>query len=193
MDSPELLQASDHSPALVLDRSWLMPLVGLSLVLLAISGVVWYRKSKANQKRVTFHGVREDPVPELTEVSELVQTAQPIPEQTTKNEQVLKTPVVEEENSLSLLPPEYEMLEEADIYLRFGHDKLAEEVLKDAMQVNPKNPQTFMRLLRIYFTREEKSSFIELAEQFKSFGDESDWSKVAEMGRNLAPNSELFL
>ena len=92
----------------------------------------------------------------------------------------------------SLLPPEYEMLEEADIYLRFGHDKLAEEALKEAIKINPENSQAYLTLLRIYFSREDNDSFYESAKRVKAIGDIGAWMKVAEMGRKLDENNALY-
>ena len=92
----------------------------------------------------------------------------------------------------SLLPPEYEMLEEADIYLRFGHDKLAEEALKEAIKINPDNFQAYLTLLRIYYSREDSDSFYESAKRVKAIGDKGAWMKVAEMGRKLDENNALY-
>ena len=92
----------------------------------------------------------------------------------------------------SLLPPEYEMLEEADIYLRFGNDKLAEVALKEAVKINPKNPQPYLKLLLIYFSRKDSAAFLAVAQQLKPLCDEITWSRVAEMGRGLDPNNALY-
>jgi pilus assembly protein FimV len=111
---------------------------------------------------------------------------------TSRIEQTMKTPAYIEQKTQSILPPEYEMLEEADIYLRFGHDKLAEEALREAIKINPRNPQAYLTLLRIFFSRKDSASFVALAKQLQPLNDENVWAKVAEMGRALDPANTLY-
>lgn len=89
-------------------------------------------------------------------------------------------------------PPEYGMLEDADIYLRFGHDKLAEEALVEAIILNPNNPHAYLPLLRIYFAREDRVAFGALAQQLHTLGDTSVWQKVTEMGSALDADNPLY-
>jgi pilus assembly protein FimV len=111
---------------------------------------------------------------------------------TLRREHTMKTPAYIEQKTQSILPPEYEMLQEADIYLRFGHDKLAEEALREAIKINPKNPQAYLTLLRICFSRKDSTAFVALAKQLQPLSDENVWAKVAEMGRTLDPANILY-
>jgi pilus assembly protein FimV len=178
--APVLRQTSkeENSRVELLKMSWIKPAIGLGLVLLAVPGFVWYRRYKTKQqwKRGSFHDLSDVHDPELVEPPVIVQTVLPVDEQT------IKTPAYNEEKSQSILPPEYEMLEEADIYLRFGHDKLAEEVLREAIKINPKNPHAYLRLLRIYFAREDSIAFLAVAQHLKLLGDGMAWAKATEMG-----------
>lgn len=178
----------ENSLAELLKMSWIKPAIGLGLVLLAVPGFVWYRRYRTAQqwKRGSFHDLSDVHDPELVEPPAIAQAVLPVDEQTTN------TPAYDEEKSQSILPPEYEMLEEADIYLRFGHDKLAEEALREAIKINPKNPQAYLRLLRIYFAREDSVAFLAVAQHLKSLGDGMAWAKATEMGRNLDPNNALY-
>ena len=78
------------------------------------------------------------------------------------------------------------------ICLRFGHDKQAEEVVRDAININPKNPHTYLMLLRIYALRENKADFLSVAQHIESLGDKDTWKKAAEMGRTLDPDNPLY-
>jgi pilus assembly protein FimV len=178
----------ENSRAELLKMSWIKPAIGLGLVLLAVPGFIWYRRYKTAQqwKRGSFHDLTDVHDPELVLPPDIAQTTLQV------NEQTIKPLAYDEEKSHSILPPEYEMLEEADIYLRFGHDKLAEEALREAIKINPKNPQVYLRLLRIYFVREDNVAFLAVAHHLKSLGDGMAWAKATEMGRNLDPNNALY-
>ncbi len=109
-----------------------------------------------------------------------------------KGEQTMKVPVFKEHDIQSPLPPEYDLLEEADIYLRFGHDKLAEDVLRDALKINPTNPEIYMTLLGIFETRLDAKGFEKTALQMKPITDAATWKKVAEMGKKLDRSNTLY-
>ena len=49
-------------------------------------------------------------------------------------------------------------LAEADLYLNFGRDTQAEEVLKDALAKNPNHEEAKLKLLQIYAGRKDKES-----------------------------------
>ena len=104
----------------------------------------------------------------------------------------MKIPARAAQDAQPILLPEYELLEEAEINLRFGHDKLAEEVLKEAIKINPKNPHAYLILLRIYVAREDTAAFLAVGQRLKLLGDESAWKKAAEMGRKLDPDNQLY-
>jgi Tfp pilus assembly protein FimV len=169
--------------------SWTDNAIGLIVILLTLLGFVWYRKGKAAHHEQ--HG-KLPVISEEIEETELAEAPAIAETSRTKVVQTFKTPAHTEQKIQSMLPPEYEMLEEADIYLRFGHDKLAEEALRAAIKINPRNPQAYLTLSRIYFSQEDTVAFLALAKQIKSLSDEDVWRKVAEMGRSLDPNNTLY-
>jgi pilus assembly protein FimV len=162
---------------------------GLGVLLLTPLGFVWYRKGRSTHqgKRQRFqmaNEVHEDTESALS--SAMTRTSASVVDRT------MKAPAYTAQKMQSILPPEYEMLEEADIYIRFGHDKLAEEALREAIRINPKNPQAYLTLSRLCSSRGDSIGFLALAKQLKSLGDESVWAIVAEMGRNLDPDNTLY-
>jgi pilus assembly protein FimV len=158
---------------------------GIIVLLLAVMGFVRYRKGKAESQGADHHLDVLSDAHEVTGSANSKKTAPVV-------ERSMKTPAHIEKKSQSILPPEYEMLEEADIYLRFGHDKLAEEALREAIRINPRNPQAYLTLSRIYFSRGDTLGFLDLAKQLKSISDVNVWNKVAEMGRSLDSNNPLY-
>ncbi|MGZ8967547.1 MAG: hypothetical protein ACXW1C_06520, partial [Gallionella sp.] len=88
--------------------------------------------------------------------------------------------------------PEYDLLEQADIYLQFGHDKLAEEVLQEALLINPRNEQIYLTLLDIYDTRNDAVKFAEFASELENYADKKIWERVCKMGKRIDPDNELY-
>lgn len=116
----------------------------------------------------------------------------PIVTKTALGDQSIKTPAYKEQKAQPTLPPEYDLLEEADIYLRFGHDKLAEEVLRDALKINAANPEIYMSLLGIFDTRVDAKGFADIATIFKPVANPENWAKVVEMGKKLDLGNPLY-
>jgi pilus assembly protein FimV len=83
-------------------------------------------------------------------------------------------------------------ISEADLFLNFGRDKQAEEILKDALVNNPANQLIRLKLLSIYASRQDKKTFAELAGKIKDSGDVSAWAQAAEMGHRLDPANSLY-
>lgn len=162
---------------------------GLGALLLTSLGFVWYRKGRSARQEARQLSEMESDVPEDADSAKpAVLTKSSV----SMGERSMKVPAYTEQKSRSILPPEYEMLEEADIYLRFGHDKLAEEALREAIKINPTNPQAYLTLSRLYFSRKDSVAFLALAKQLKSLSDKNDWNKVTEMGRDLDPNNPFY-
>jgi pilus assembly protein FimV len=83
-------------------------------------------------------------------------------------------------------------ISEADLFLNFGRDVQAEEILKEALQNTPNNHQIHLKLLGIYANRKDANSFSAIARQLKDAGDEKAWQQAVEMGRKLEPNNPMY-
>lgn len=181
----------------------------LALFALSLGGYHWWRKRKLQRGWIPgglFDDLAAAPLGEVPPSDTMVAAApitapvseQPAPQKVAVQklavgEQSMKVPAFKEQQKApSTLPPEYDLLEEANIYLRFGHDKLAEEVLQDALKINPKNPDIYLTLLGIFDTRNDAQGFEKLAKEFKVIADEPTWSKVSEMGRKLDLGNSLY-
>lgn len=172
-------------------------IVALSAFLVVTFALRWNRRRKAVPVGEVVKSDGERVMLKNLESTQALKSVQPL-DMTgllpSVDNQILQTPAepaLKNEPGV-LLPPEYEKLEEADIYLRFGHDKLAEEALRDAITINPENPQAYLTLLRIFFAREDSAAFLEYAQKLKSFADKSVWATVAKMGRNLDKDNSLY-
>src|SRR4029434_2542457 len=58
---------------------------------------------------------------------------------------------------------EVDPLTEAEVYIAYGRDAQAEEILKEALAKNPKREDAQLKLLEIYAARKDKESFNRLA------------------------------
>jgi pilus assembly protein FimV len=87
---------------------------------------------------------------------------------------------------------EVDPINEADLFLNFGRDVQAEEILKEALQNTPNNHQIHLKLLGIYANRKDVNSFSAIARQLKDAGDEEAWQQAAATGRKLEPNNPMY-
>ncbi len=83
---------------------------------------------------------------------------------------------------------------EADVYLAYGRDLQAEEILKEAMRANPERLAVRTKLLEVYAKRRDTKGYEQLAGQlFALAGAESeDWKKAQELGRQIDPENRLY-
>jgi pilus assembly protein FimV len=83
-------------------------------------------------------------------------------------------------------------ISEADLFLNFGRDVQAEEILKEALQSTPNNHQIHLKLLGIYAARKDTGSFSTIARQLQGSGDDDAWQQAAVMGRKLDPDNPMY-
>ncbi len=89
---------------------------------------------------------------------------------------------------------EVDPVAEADVYIAYGRDAQAEEILKEANAKDPTRYEIPLKLLEIYSNRRSTQSFETVAKQLHgSIGSQHPlWSKVAEMGRKLDATNSLY-
>ncbi|MDZ7921668.1 FimV/HubP family polar landmark protein [Rhodoferax sp.] len=83
---------------------------------------------------------------------------------------------------------------EADVYLAYGRDLQAEEILKEAVRTNPGRLAIHTKLLEIFSKRRDTRSFESTATQaYKLTGATSpDWARICEMGLAIDPSNALY-
>jgi pilus assembly protein FimV len=83
---------------------------------------------------------------------------------------------------------------EADVYLAYGRDLQAEEILKEAMRTTPDRLAIRTKLLEVYAKRRDTKGFELLATQLFAItqGSGADWEKAQEMGRGIDPENPLY-
>jgi len=83
---------------------------------------------------------------------------------------------------------------EADVYLAYGRDLQAEEILKEALTNHPKRVAIHQKLLEIYAKRRDLASFQSMADQAYRLtqGEGPEWERISELGSSLDPNNSLY-
>ncbi len=83
---------------------------------------------------------------------------------------------------------------EADVYLAYGRDLQAEEILKEAMRSNPERLAIRAKLLEVYAKRRDIKGFELLATQLFALtrGEGEDWTKTQELGGQIDPDNPLY-
>jgi pilus assembly protein FimV len=83
---------------------------------------------------------------------------------------------------------------EADVYMAYGRDAQAEEILLDAMKADPSRTAVHLKLLEIYAHRKNLKQFETTAAELYTVtnGQGEDWDKAVEMGLKLDPDNPLF-
>lgn len=83
---------------------------------------------------------------------------------------------------------------EADVYLAYGRDLQAEEILKEAMRSTPTRVAIHTKLLEIYAKRRDARAFEVVASEAFGLtqGDGPEWERACELGRELDPTNPLY-
>jgi pilus assembly protein FimV len=89
---------------------------------------------------------------------------------------------------------EIDPIAEADVYMAYGRDIQAEEILKEALGKNPERQPVRLKLMEIYANRKDVTSFVALANEMHAAtgGQGVEWAKAAELGLALDPTNTLF-
>lgn len=89
---------------------------------------------------------------------------------------------------------EVDPVAEADVYMAYGRDTQAEEILLEALQKDPQRTAIHAKLLEIYANRGSLKQFETLASELyaQTGGVGPDWEKVAALGAGLEPNNPLY-
>ncbi|OGI42718.1 MAG: hypothetical protein A2150_07630, partial [Candidatus Muproteobacteria bacterium RBG_16_64_11] len=168
-----------------------LPIVlGVVVLVSAVLGFVYLRR-------------RRQAVAEFEEsilASQAVNTEN-VPNRDTTGEAAATTPEssilsdISQGNLANIHTDEVDPIAEAEVYLAYGRDETAEEILKDAVVKHPQRQELKLKLLEIYFHRKDLKAFETMAEEvYAAVGGKGGkhWEKVEEMGRKLNPENPMF-
>ena len=89
---------------------------------------------------------------------------------------------------------EVDPVAEAEVYIAYGRDAQAEEILKEAMARDKNRHEIALKLLEIYHARKSATAFETVAKELHgAVGDASPlWQKAAAMGAQIDPTNPLY-
>jgi pilus assembly protein FimV len=85
-------------------------------------------------------------------------------------------------------------MQEAEVYIQYGRDGQAEEILKEALSRNPNRADVQLKLLEVYAGRKDRDAFGQVAANLNKLtgGTGTNWLKAAAMGYALDPSNALY-
>lgn len=168
-------------------------LAGLGAIVLLLLGYLGYRKYKAKET------VQEAPPStttgmESTPVSTSVIGATGGGQSVDTSASSIQTDF--SQSSLSSIDADegVDPVAEADVYMAYGRDAQAEEILLEALKSEPSRHAIHLKLLEIYAQRKTIKPFETLATELyaQTGGKGADWEKAALLGRSVDPTNPLY-
>ncbi len=153
------------------------------------------------RNRIMLASTESVPSSPDNEIKKLNEVTSPKIEQPNQNELVS---VVESSFLSEFTPSDFDALEtdhddvdpvsEADVYLAYGRYQQAEDLIRSAIENYPEREECKLKLLEIHFATEDRDAFEAYARALEQCRNDKPefWAKVAEMGREICPNSSLF-
>jgi pilus assembly protein FimV len=89
---------------------------------------------------------------------------------------------------------EVDPVAEADVYIAYGRDAQAEEILKEALRNHPERAPVRLKLLEIYAARKDQRAFEAQAGEMYGMtrGQGDEWAQAAALGLSIDPHNPLY-
>ena len=89
---------------------------------------------------------------------------------------------------------EVDPIAEADVYLAYGRDLQAEEILKEALRTDAGRVAIHAKLAEIYAKRRDSAALLAVAAQANALtgGVGPEWAQIAALGQELVPGDPLW-
>jgi pilus assembly protein FimV len=89
---------------------------------------------------------------------------------------------------------EVDPVAEADVYIAYGRDAQAEEILKEALRIHPERLPVRLKLLEIYAARKDQRAFETQAGELYGItrGQGGEWAQAAALGQSIDPHNPLY-
>jgi pilus assembly protein FimV len=110
---------------------------------------------------------------------------------TTTNNSVFATAVNANTESAST---EVDPVAEAEVYIAYGREAQAEEILREALKKQPERQSARLKLLEILAAKKDIASFSAVSKEMydQTGGHNEEWPKVITLGLSIDPNNSLY-
>lgn len=171
----------------LLDNPMLLAVGGLLLAVLAGLGVRAARKRRALKKQFSDSAILSET--ELKTNSMFGATGGQIVD---TNNSVFNSNFSPSASQLDT--NEVDPVAEADVYIAYGRDTQAEEILKEALRTQPERHAVRVKLLEIYASRKDMRAFDAVATELYSMtkGEGLEWEQAALLGSTIDPKNPLY-
>ena len=169
---------------LLSNTATLLGLIGIVALLAALFGWSWYRKRRAESSdrfKDTGEGAQANSLFGATG-GQSVDTGT-----STFNSSFI--PAASQLDSNEVDP-----VAEADVYIAYGREEQAEDILKEALRLQPDRHAVRVKLMEIYARRGDKTSFMAVAEELRerTGATGEDWERGVKLGRTVDPAHAMF-
>lgn len=98
------------------------------------------------------------------------------------------------DSGVQVHPTEVDPVAEAEVYIAYGREAQAEEILAEALRRQPERQAIRAKLLEIYAGREDLEAFNAVAAKMHAMtgGGNEEWAQVAALGHRLDPANSLY-
>lgn len=89
---------------------------------------------------------------------------------------------------------EVDPIAEAEVYIAYGREAQAEEILKEALKKQPDRQAIRLKLLEIHSGRKDSKAFAAVASEMYTMtgGQNEEWPKVVTLGLSVDPDNPLY-
>jgi FimV-like protein len=94
----------------------------------------------------------------------------------------------------TILASELDPLAEADVYLAYGKDEPAEEILREGLAQDPQRVAIHLKLAEIYAARQDTTKFAICAKQVQALAgsDSAAWAQIQALAQSMEPGNPRY-
>ena len=156
---------------------------GVVILLAGYAAYAWRRKKKAASADFGDSVASADPIAAVSIASSPIADSELVSPTSDSN---LSVPAGGGE--------EIDPIAEADVYMAYGRDAQAEEILKDALSKDVNRTPAWLKLLEVYANRKDLNTFESTARDLQTLtgGQGPDWEKAQALGLQIDPGNTLY-
>ena len=163
-------------------------LIGLAALGTGAAALMWARKRKTKKQAATPVAAADRNEAPWTTNTEVNNTAYGGAQVDTSVSNV----AMQAENTV--FAAELDPVAEADVYLAYGKDEPAEEILREGLLQDPKRVAIHLKLAEIYAARQDVTNFAICADQVEALAgtDGVDWAQLQSLGQSMEPTNPRY-